>query len=93
MIRVTTVTLFFGTLLTPTCMAQQSVAPPQGPARLRQVASFDRPVTEVPVSTEGRIVVNFPRWTENVPISVAEVARDSQIKPYPDDDQRLSRER
>ena len=43
-------------------------------------------MTGVTVSKDGRIFVNFPRWTEDAPISVAEVTRDGQIKPYPDDE-------
>lgn len=53
-------------------------------ARLQQVASFGHQVTGATVSKEGRIFVNFPRWTEDTPISVAEVMRDGQIKPYLD---------
>ncbi|WP_438394953.1 L-dopachrome tautomerase-related protein [Caballeronia sp. DA-9] len=41
---------------------------------------------ESPFSTDGRIFVHFPQWTEDAPISVAEVTRDGQIKPYPDDE-------
>ena len=86
MLRLTTVTLLFGTLLATTSMAQQSAAPAQGPAQLQQVASFEHQVTGVSISKDGRIFVNFPRWTEDAPISVAEVTRDGQIKPYPDDE-------
>ena len=86
MLRLTTLTLLFGTLLATTSMAQQSAAPSQGTAQLQQVASFEHQVTGVSVSKDGRIFVNFPRWTEDAPISVAEVTRDGQIKPYPDDE-------
>jgi sugar lactone lactonase YvrE len=86
MLRLTPATLLFGTLLATTSMAQQSAAPPQGPARLQQVARFEHQVTGVTVSKDGRIFVNFPRWTEDAPISVAEVMRDGQIKAYPDDE-------
>ncbi len=65
-------------------LAQQRAGPSQGTAQLQQVASFEHQVTGVTVSTDGRIFVNFPRWTEDAPISVAEVTRDGQIKPYPD---------
>ena len=37
------------------------------------------------VSADGRIFVNFPRWTEDSPISVAEVGRDGALKAYPDE--------
>ena len=86
MLRLTTVTLLFGTLLAATSMAQQSAAPSQSTAQLQQVTSFEHQVTGVTVSKDGRIFVNFPRWTEDAPISVAEVTRDGQIKPYPDDE-------
>ncbi|MBZ9675660.1 major royal jelly family protein [Mesorhizobium sp. ES1-1] len=67
-------------------MAQQSGSTSQGTGQLQQVARFDHQVTGVSVSEDGRIFVNFPRWTEDAPISVAEVSRDGQIKPYPDEE-------
>src|ERR1700759_42607 len=82
--KLATVALLSGTLLTTNSLAQQSGATSQG-AHLQQVASFEHQVTGVTISRDGRIFVNFPRWTEDAPISVAEVTRDGQIKPYPDD--------
>ena len=67
MLRLTPVSLLFGTLLATPSMAQQSAAPSQGPAQLHQVASFEHQVTGVTVSKDGRIFVNFPRWTEDTP--------------------------
>ncbi len=29
--------------------------------------------------------MSFPRWTEDAPVSVAEVAKDGTLKPYPDE--------
>jgi sugar lactone lactonase YvrE len=84
MLRLTTVTMLSGALLATTSLAQQSAAPSQD-AQLQQVAGFEHQVTGVTVSRDGRIFVNFPRWTEDAPISVAEVTREGQIKPYPDD--------
>lgn len=52
-------------------------------AELSLVAQFDHQVTGVAVSEDGRIFVNFPRWTEDSPISVAEVV-DGALRPYPD---------
>jgi sugar lactone lactonase YvrE len=46
------------------------------------VADFGHQVTGVSVSETGRIFVNFPRWTEDSEISVAELA-DGSLKPYP----------
>jgi hypothetical protein len=66
-------------------VAQQQAAPLPGggTSRLQLVASFEHQVTGVTVAPDGRIFVNFPRWTEDAPISVAEVAGDGQVKPYP----------
>ncbi|KQQ90245.1 hypothetical protein ASF65_15445 [Aureimonas sp. Leaf324] len=55
-------------------------------ASVEKVADFPHQVTGVTVSEDGRIFVNFPRWTEDSPVSVAEVAKDGSIKPYPNED-------
>lgn len=47
-------------------------------------AQFDRQATGVAVTQDGRRFVNFPRWTDDAPISVAEVTKDGALKPYPD---------
>jgi sugar lactone lactonase YvrE len=52
---------------------------------LTQVAAFEHQVTGVAVSEDGRIFVNFPRWTEDSPVSVAEV-RNGRLVPYPNAD-------
>ena len=54
-----------------------------GEATLERVAHFDHQVTGVAVSETGRIFVNFPRWSEDAPISVAEL-KDGKLIPYPD---------
>jgi sugar lactone lactonase YvrE len=54
--------------------------------RLQEVARFDHQVTGVTVSEDGRIFVSFPRWSEDVAVSVAEVLKDGTIKPYPNDE-------
>jgi hypothetical protein len=64
-----------------------SMAQPNGyahRARIEKVADFAHQVTGVTVSERGRIFVNFPRWTEDSPISVAELMRDGSLRPYPD---------
>jgi sugar lactone lactonase YvrE len=68
--------------------AERIVAPLTGKTddRLRQVTTFDHQVTGVTVSENGRIFVNFPRWSEDVPVSVAEVQKDGSIRTYPDDE-------
>ena len=52
-------------------------------ARLTLLARFpDSQITGVAVSKEGRMFVNLPRWTRDVPISVAEVV-DGKLKAFP----------
>lgn len=50
---------------------------------LELVASFKGQVTGVAVSPKGRIFVNFPRWEEDVAVSLAEVGRNGALTPYP----------
>ncbi|WP_132658296.1 L-dopachrome tautomerase-related protein [Rhizobium sp. BK418] len=68
--------------------AKELVAPVAGKTddRLQKVAMFEHQVTGVTVSEDGRIFVNFPRWSEDVPVSVAEVMTDGSIRPYPNDE-------
>lgn len=48
------------------------------------VATFEHQVTGITVSRDNRFFVNFPRWTEDAPISVAELLPDGSLRPYPD---------
>ena len=64
----------------PPLAVAETAAPP---ARLTKVASFPHQVTGVTVSETGRTFVNFPRWTEDNAVSVAEL-KDGQLRPYPD---------
>jgi sugar lactone lactonase YvrE len=59
-----------------------STAAPLGARTIELVAEFGHQVTGISVSENGRIFVNFPRWTEDSEISVAELAGGS-LKPYP----------
>jgi len=56
-------------------------------AELREVASFaDKQITGVGVSTKsGRIFVNFPYWSNDHSISVAEIV-NGQPKAFPDEE-------
>ena len=67
--------------------AQRLAAPLVGTrdSRLQSVATFDHQVTGVTVAPDGRIFVNFPRWTEDAPVSVAELMPDGSTRPYPDE--------
>jgi sugar lactone lactonase YvrE len=52
---------------------------------LRKEATFDHQVTGVAVTKDGRRFVNFPRWTDDAPISVAELLPDGSLRPYPNE--------
>lgn len=58
----------------------------QGQFTIEQVAAFEHQVTGVSVSEDNRIFVNFPRWTEDTAVSVAELLPDGGLKPYPDEE-------
>lgn len=52
--------------------------------QLVEVARSDRQWTGIAVARDGRIFVNYPRWSENVPFSVGELKPDGSVAPYPD---------
>ncbi|GJE41667.1 SMP-30/gluconolactonase/LRE family protein [Methylobacterium soli] len=80
--------LLAGSLLAGPALAQSSdlsSAPARaGGATLTKVADFAHQVTGVTVSKDGRLFVNFPRWTEDSAVSVAEL-KDGRLIPFPDD--------
>jgi len=55
-------------------------------AQLKEIARSDKLWTGVAVSREGRIFVNYPRWSPETSISVAELSPTGEAKPYPDPD-------
>ena len=68
--------------------SEPSQVPPGAPSiptvgNLTEVATFSMQVTGVAVAPNGRIFVNFPRWEQDVPISVAELHAGGQLTPYP----------
>lgn len=64
--------------LAPLCARAQTTATPQ------RVADFYGPMpTGVSVSHKGRIFVNFPRWGDKVPYTVAEL-KNGRTVPFPD---------
>ncbi|KQO49431.1 hypothetical protein ASF24_09845 [Methylobacterium sp. Leaf86] len=74
--------LLSGTIVAGSAWAEaQTNSAPTG--ALAKVASFEHQVTGVTVTKDGRVFVNFPRWTEDSAISVAEV-KDGRIAPFPD---------
>ena len=55
-------------------------------ANVEDVASFrGAQVTGVTVTDKARIFVNFPRWRDHIPCSVAEVRKDGSYTPYLDE--------
>ena len=52
---------------------------------LELVKRFEHQVTGVSVSEDNRIFVNFPRWTEDTAVSVAELKQDGSVVAYPDE--------
>ncbi len=54
---------------------------------LIEVATSERQWTGIAVSREGRIFVNFPRWSMDVPVSVGELTGDGTVRPYPGEEQ------
>jgi len=71
---------FAGTLALVTGTAALAQGGPLTP-----VATFDHQATGVAVTQDGRRFVNFPRWTDDAPISVAEVLPNGTLRAYPDE--------
>lgn len=71
-------------LLWPSLVAVLLFLPRGAPAaELQEIARSPNQWTGVAVSREGRIFVNFPRWSENVPVSVAEITIYGELVPFP----------
>lgn len=55
------------------------------PSSVTEVTSFrGLQVTGITIDSEGRMFVNFPRWRDDIPFSVAEICPNGFRKPYPD---------
>ncbi len=64
----------------------QTTTAPSSSATLQSVATFpNQQVTGVAVSRRGRIFVNFPDWSHDHTISVAEIV-NGKPKPFPNDE-------
>ena len=74
--------LLAGTIVA--CLSGWQGAHAQTAAALRLVAQFEHQATGVAVAPDGRRFVNFPRWTDDAPVSVAEVLPNGSLRPYPD---------
>ena len=53
------------------------------PVVLEQVAQSARQWTGIAVMPDGRIFVNFPRWSDDVPVSVGELLPDGSVRAFP----------
>ncbi len=68
----------------PSLEAQKGVATDRAVGQLETVATFNGPMpTGVTVSQTGRIFVNFPRWGDDVPFTVAEMVKGKAVA-FPD---------
>lgn len=65
----------------PTLLSQNASLPKEKTVgKLETVATFsDAMLTGVAVSSQGRIFVNYPRWGDNVPFTVAEVVNGKAV--------------
>lgn len=77
-------TASLGACLAASLLASPAAAQTPPLAKLEKVATFDHQVTGVAVSGDGRVFVNFPRWTEDTAVSVAEL-KGGKLVPYPDE--------
>lgn len=78
--------LVLAALATGACVRSSPLPPPGEASRapnLELVAQTSRQWTGIAVSKDGRIFVNFPRWSDDVPVSVGEV-KGSEVSPWPD---------
>ena len=79
--------LALGLISSTTALLAPAVAQSRAPTggNLTQIASFAHQVTGITVSRDRRMFVNFPRWSEDAPVSVAEL-KDGKPVAYPNDD-------
>jgi sugar lactone lactonase YvrE len=61
-------------------------AAPKIAVALEAIATSDVMWTGVAVSRDGRVFVSFPRWGEDVVMSVGEIRAGGKIWPYPDEE-------
>ena len=72
-------------LLAPAALAQTPLTTDKTTGNLEVVATFSGPMpTGVTVSRNNRIFLNFPRWGDDVPFTVAELVNGKAVA-YPDE--------
>ena len=92
-------TLLWGCASGPTHVTPPAPTPPPAPEASRAptvqrnlgpwtepeiVAESQRRWTGVAVALDGRLIVNYPRWSDDVPTSVAVLGPDGTPTPFPD---------
>ncbi|MBW2503902.1 MAG: hypothetical protein JRE16_04955 [Deltaproteobacteria bacterium] len=53
---------------------------------LTEVGRSERQWTGIAISPDERIFVNYPRWSDDVPVSVGELSDDGTVMPYPNEE-------
>lgn len=64
------------------CATAKTVQPVQPSFALLEVAGSSRQWTGIAVARDGRILVNYPRWSDNVPFSVGVLRPNGMVSPY-----------
>lgn len=75
---------FIPLLLVFAACQQKKARPEKQKDVLMEVASSDKQWTGIAISEDARIFVNFPRWSSEHHLSVAEIANDSTLVAFPD---------
>lgn len=82
-VTITFVALIANYFILPAC-DKKARRIPVDTLEMTEVARSDYLWTGIAVSGEGRIFVNYPRWSADIPFSVGELGKDGEVKPYPD---------
>ncbi|MEM6927698.1 MAG: L-dopachrome tautomerase-related protein [Myxococcota bacterium] len=70
----------------PEALPDSPAAVPADDARLGRIATSDRRWTGIAAFDDLRLVVNYPRWSDDVPVSVAVLDPGEAPRPFPDAD-------
>jgi len=55
------------------------------PSAIQEIASSEDQWTGITISEKGRMFVNFPRWSSDINMSVAEIKEDGKTIPFPNE--------
>ncbi|MDZ7744095.1 MAG: L-dopachrome tautomerase-related protein [Bacteroidota bacterium] len=77
--------IFYLILSVSFLMALSCSNPPKSAVpKIAEVASSDKLWTGLAISEEGRLFVNYPKWSEEAGVSVAEIIK-GEAEPYPNE--------